>query len=186
MKRFFDLLLITIITIIFFIPLFIVSILVLLSSEGSILYWSDRVGRYGNVFKMPKFRTMLISTPDVASNLLKNPNSYLTPIGGFLRRTSIDEFPQFISVFRGKMSLVGPRPALFNENDLISLREKKDINKLLPGITGWAQVNGRDNLSVSDKVLLDEIYLKNQSFLFDLKILWMTFIKVINKNDVAH
>ena len=186
MKRFFDLVSVTIITIIFLIPLFIVSILVFISSNGSVLYWSERVGRYGKVFKMPKFRTMLISTPDVASDLLKNPNSYLTPIGGFLRRTSIDEFPQLISVFKGNMSLVGPRPALFNQNDLISLREKKGINKLLPGITGWAQVNGRDNLSVSDKVLLDEIYLKNQSFLFDVKILWMTFINVINRNDITH
>jgi len=186
MKRFFDLVLIIIIAIILFIPLFLITISVLVSSEGKVLFWSRRVGRNGKLFKMPKFRTMLISTPDVASHLLINPNSYLTSIGGFLRRTSLDEFPQLISVFKGNMSLVGPRPALFNQNDLITLREKKGINKLLPGITGWAQVNGRDNLSISDKVLLDEIYLKNQSFLFDVKILWMTFINVIKRNDIKH
>jgi len=163
-----------------------VAILIRSTSKGPSLYWSDRVGKNNKIFKMPKFRSMLIDTPAVATHLLDNPDAYLSPIGGFLRSTSLDELPQLFSVLRGDMSFVGPRPALYNQDDLISLRTEKGVDKLLPGITGWAQVNGRDELSIPDKVALDVEYLNRQSFWFDVKILWMTFLKVVKRDGVSH
>ncbi len=164
----------------------LVAIAVSLSSKGPSLYFSDRVGKNNKIFKMPKFRSMLVGTPAVATHLLDNPDSYLSPIGGFLRRSSLDELPQLFSVLKGDMSFVGPRPALFNQDDLIALRIEKGVDKLLPGITGWAQINGRDELSIADKVALDVEYLDRQSFWLDVKILWMTFLKVVNRDGVSH
>jgi O-antigen biosynthesis protein WbqP len=185
-KRVFDLSL-AILTLLFFLfPMLCVALLVLVSSKGSIFYWSDRVGLLGSNFRMPKFRTMLINTPTVATHLLDNPDAYLSPVGGFLRRMSLDELPQLWSVIKGDMSFVGPRPALFNQEDLIMLRSQYGVDQLLPGITGWAQVNGRDELSIPKKVQLDKEYLNNQSFWFDIKILWMTLLKVIWRHDVSH
>jgi O-antigen biosynthesis protein WbqP len=157
-----------------------------LISKGSSLYWSLRVGRCGILFKMPKFRSMLIETPDIATHLLNTPDTYLSPIGGFLRRSSLDELPQLFSVLKGDMSFVGPRPALYNQNDLIALRAEKGVDKLLPGITGWAQVNGRDELSIPEKVAFDVEYFNRQSFWFDMKTSWMTFSKVIKAYGVSH
>ena len=162
------------------------AIVIRLTSKGPSLYWSDRVGKNNKIFKMPKFRSMLTDTPTVATHLLDNPDFYLSPIGGFLRSTSLDELPQLFSVLKGDMSFVGPRPALFNQNDLITLRTEKGVDKLLPGITGWTQVNGRDELSIPDKVRLDVEYLNRQSFWFDMKILWMTFLKVLKRDGVSH
>jgi O-antigen biosynthesis protein WbqP len=186
MKRIFDLLLGVAILVILVAPMLLIVIAVRLSSKGPALYWSDRVGKNNKIFKMPKFRSMRIDTPAVATHLLDNPGAYLSPIGGFLRRSSLDELPQLFSVLKGYMSFVGPRPALFNQDDLIALRTEKGVDKLLPGITGWAQVNGRDELLIHDKVALDVEYLKHQSFWFDMKILWMTFLKVINRDGVSH
>jgi len=186
MKYIFDLLLGVVVVLLLVPFMLLVAITVRLSSKGSALYWSDRVGKNNKIFKMPKFRSMLIDTPAVATHLLNDPDSYLSPIGGFLRSTSLDELPQLFSVLKGDMSFVGPRPALFNQEDLIALRSKKSVDKLLPGITGWAQVNGRDELSIPDKVALDVEYLNRQSFWFDIKILWMTFLKVINRDGVSH
>ena len=186
MKRIFDLLLGIVILVLLVIPMLLISIAVRFSSKGPALYWSDRVGKNNKIFKMPKFRSMLIDTPAVATHLLDNPNVYLSPIGGFLRSTSLDELPQLFSVLKGDMSFVGPRPALYNQDDLITLRSEKSVDKLLPGITGWAQVNGRDKLSIHDKVALDAEYLDRQSFWFDMKILWMTFLKVIKRDGVSH
>ena len=186
MKRIFDLLLAVVILALLVIPMLLICIAVRLSSKGSALYWSNRIGRNNEIFKMPKFRSMLIDTPDVATHLLNTPDSYLSPIGTFLRRSSLDEFPQLFSVLKGDMSLIGPRPALHNQDDLIALRTKKGVDKLLPGITGWAQVNGRDKLSIPDKVALDVEYLNRQSFWFDMKILWMTFLKVMKRDSVKH
>ena len=186
MKRIFDLLLAFSILVFLAAPLLLIYIAVRLSSKGPALYWSDRIGKDNETFKMPKFRSMRIDTPTVATHLLNNPSAYLSPIGGFLRRSSLDELPQLFSVLRGDMSFVGPRPALFNQDDLIALRKEKGMDKLLPGITGWAQVNGRDILSVTDKVDLDEVYMQRQSFWFDMKILWMTFLKVIKRDGVSH
>ena len=186
MKRIFDLLLGVAILVLLVAPMLLISIAVRLSSKGPALYWSDRVGKNNKIFKMPKFRSMLTDTPAVATHLLDNPDTYLSPIGGFLRRSSLDELPQLFSVLMGDMSFVGPRPALFNQDDLIALRTEKGVDKLLPGITGWAQVNGRDELSIPDKVALDVEYLNRQSFWFDMKILWMTFLKVINRDGVSH
>ena len=163
-----------------------IAIAIQRTSKGPVLYWSDRVGKNNKIFKMPKFRSMLTDTPAVATHLLDNPDTYLSPIGGFLRRTSLDELPQLFSVLKGDMSFVGPRPALFNQEDLIALRKEKGVDRLLPGITGWAQVNGRDELSIPDKVALDVEYLNRQSFWFDMKILWMTFLKVIKRDGVSH
>ena len=186
MKYIFDLLL----GVVFFLLLspliLLVAIAVSLSSKGPSLYFSDRVGKNNKIFKMPKFRSMLVGTPAVATHLLDNPDSYLSPIGGFLRRSSLDELPQLFSVLKGDMSFVGPRPALYNQDDLITLRTQKGVDKLLPGITGWAQVNGRDELSIPDKVALDLEYLNRQSFWFDMKILWMTFLKVVKRDGVSH
>ena len=186
MKRIFDLLLAVVILALLVIPMLLICIAVRLSSKGSALYWSNRIGRNNEIFKMPKFRSMLINTPDVATHLLNTPDSYLSPIGTFLRRSSLDEFPQLFSVLKGDMSFIGPRPALHNQDDLIALRTKKGVDKLLPGITGWAQVNGRDKLSIPDKVALDVEYLNRQSFWFDMKILWMTFLKVLKHDGVRH
>ena len=186
MKRIFDLLLSFVIIIVLVIPMLLIAIAIFLTSKGSILYWSDRVGKNNQIFKMPKFRSMLIDTPPVATHLLDDPDSCLTTIGGFLRSSSLDEFPQLFSVLKGDMSVVGPRPALFNQDNLIALRTENGVDKLLPGITGWAQVNGRDELLIPDKVALDVEYLDSQSFWFDIKILWMTFLKVIKRDGVRH
>jgi O-antigen biosynthesis protein WbqP len=186
MKRLFDLFTGVTLFVLLVIPMLLIMIAVRLTSKGPSLYWSDRIGKDNETFKMPKFRSMLIGTPAVATHLLKNPDVYLSPIGGILRRSSMDELPQLFSVLKGDMSFVGPRPALFNQNDLIIMRREKGIDKLLPGITGWAQVNGRDILSVTDKIDLDEVYMQRQSFWFDMKILWMTFLKVIKRDGVSH
>ena len=168
------------------VPILGVALLVRFTSRGPILYWSDRVGRDNQIFLMPKFRTMYVDTPTVATHLLKNPTAYLTPIGSFLRRSSLDELPQLWSILKGDMSFVGPRPALFNQGDLIALRTEVGVHKLLPGLTGWAQINGRDELSIQEKVRLDEEYITRHSFLFDLYILWRTFIKVIWRDGISH
>ena len=186
MKRVFDLMLVIFLFLLLLIPLLLVAILVVITSRGSALYWSERIGKNNKSFKMPKFRSMLVDTPAVATHLLDNPGSYLSPIGDFLRKSSLDELPQLISVLKGDMSFVGPRPALYNQDDLIALRTQKGVDKLLPGITGWAQVNGRDELSIPDKVALDVEYLNRQSFWFDIKILWMTFLKVMKRDSVSH
>ena len=168
------------------IPMLLIVVAIRSTSKGSSLYWSDRVGKNNIIFRMPKFRSMLINTPAVATHLLDDPDLYLSPIGGFLRRTSLDELPQLFSVIKGDMSFVGPRPALFNQEDLITLRTNMGVDKLLPGITGWAQVNGRDQISIVDKVNLDVEYKSRQSFWFDIKILLMTLIKVIKNVDIMH
>ena len=186
MKRIFDLILAISLFLMLLISLLLIAVLVIATSKGPALYWSKRIGKNNKIFKMPKFRSMMTSTPAVATHLLDNPDSYLSPIGGFLRLSSLDELPQLFSVLKGDMSFVGPRPALFNQDDLIALRTEKGVDKLLPGITGWAQVNGRDELSIPDKVALDVEYLTHQSFWFDVKILWMTFLKVIKRDGVSH
>jgi len=186
MKRLFDLLLGTVVFMLLATPMILIIIAVRLSSKGPALYWSNRVGRNNEIFKMPKFRSMRVDAPAVATHLLDNPDTYLSAIGGFLRRSSLDELPQLFSVLKGDMSFVGPRPALYNQDDLIALRAQKGVDKLLPGITGWAQVNGRDELSIPSKVALDVEYMNNQSFWFDIKILWMTFLKVIKRDGVSH
>ena len=186
MKRIFDLILAIFLFLVLLISLLLIAVLVISTSKGPTLYWSDRIGKNNKIFKMPKFRSMRIDTPAVATHLLNNPDVYLSPIGGFLRRSSLDELPQLFSVLKGDMSFVGPRPALFNQDDLIALRTAKGVDKLLPGITGWAQVNGRDELSIPDKVALDVEYLNRQSFWFDVKILWMTFLKVVKRDGVSH
>jgi O-antigen biosynthesis protein WbqP len=186
MKRVFDLILVISLFFVFLIFLLLIAILVIVTSKGPALYWSERIGKNSTIFKMPKFRSMRIDTPAVATHLLDNPDLYLSPIGGFLRHSSLDEIPQLFSVLKGDMSFVGPRPALFNQDDLIALRTANGVDKLLPGITGWAQVNGRDELSIADKVALDVEYLNRQSFWFDLIILWMTFLKVVKRDGVSH
>jgi len=186
MKRIFDLLLGVTVTVLLAAPILLIYIAVRLSSKGPALYWSDRVGKNNKIFKMPKFRSMLTDTPAVATHLLDNPEVYLSPIGGFLRSSSLGEIPQLFSVFKGDMSFLGPRPALFNQDDLIALRTEKGVSKLLPGITGWAQVNGRDELSIPEKVALDVEYLNRQSFWFDIKILCMTFFNVVKRDGVSH
>jgi len=186
MKRVFDLFFGVILLLSLVIIMLFIAIAIRRTSKGSVLYWSDRVGKNNKIFKMPKFRSMLTDTPAVATHLLDNPDAYLSPIGGFLRSTSLDELPQLFSVLKGDMSFVGPRPALYNQDDLIALRTERDVNKLLPGITGWAQVNGRDELSIPDKVALDVEYMSRQSFWFDMNILWMTFLKVIKRDGVSH
>jgi O-antigen biosynthesis protein WbqP len=186
MKRIFDLILVILIFSVFFILSLIIALLIKLTSKGSIIYWSERVGRDNAIFKMPKFRTMYLNTPTIATHLLKNSTQYLTPIGSFLRKTSLDEIPQLWSILEGDMSFVGPRPALFNQYDLIQLRTSRGIHHLVPGLTGWAQVNGRDELSIAEKVNFDAEYLKKRSFIFDLKILYLTFIKIIRREGIKH
>jgi len=186
MKRLFDLCMASVLLFVLFIPLLLIAICVRITSSGPALYWSDRVGRNNDLFRMPKFRSMKINTKQVATHLMENPKAHLTPIGGFLRKSSLDELPQLISVLRGHLSFVGPRPALFNQQDLIELRTERGIYKLIPGITGWAQVNGRDELSIPDKVKYDEEYFKRRTFLFDLRILWLTLIRVFFARGVSH
>jgi O-antigen biosynthesis protein WbqP len=185
-KRIFDLVMAIILSGIFSLPMLLIALLVKTTSEGPVLYWSDRVGLKNGIFRMPKFRTMRADTPAVATHLLKNPDQYLTPIGSVLRKFSLDELPQLWSILKGKMSFVGPRPALFNQDDLIRLRTLKGVHKLVPGITGWAQVNGRDDIPIPKKVEYDSYYLAKKSFGFDLKILYMTFMKVIKAEGVRH
>ena len=186
MKRAMDLLLLLLAGILLCLPLCVVAILVWRTSPGPVLYWSDRVGRHNRIFKMPKFRSMRVGTPAVATHLLQSPESYLTPIGGFLRKSSLDELPQLWSILRGDMSFVGPRPALFNQDDLIALRTAQGVDTLVPGLTGWAQINGRDELPIPDKVALDVEYLRRQSLWFDIRILALTAIRVIRRDNVTH
>lgn len=186
MKRLFDILLALTFLSFFFLPMMVTAIIVRLTSEGPAIYWSVRVGRYNNNFLMPKFRTMAIHTPTLATHLLQNGHEYTTAVGAVLRRTSLDELPQLWSILVGKMSFVGPRPALFNQHDLIELRTKAGVHRLLPGLTGWAQVNGRDELSITDKVDLDVEYMNGISMALDLKILWITAFRVIRSDEISH
>jgi O-antigen biosynthesis protein WbqP len=186
MKRIFDLLLAILATLVLVIPVIIVAFAVRLTSKGPALYWSDRVGRNNKIFKMPKFRSMQVGTPAVATHLLSNPAAYLTPIGSFLRKSSLDELPQLWNILKGDMSFVGPRPALFNQQDLIDLRTRSGVHQLMPGLTGWAQINGRDELPIPQKVALDIAYLKNKSFFLDIKIIFLTGVKVLRRDNVTH
>ena len=186
MKRFSDLALGLFAAIVLLVPIAVVAVLVRLTSPGPALYWSDRVGRHNKIFKMPKFRSMRVGTPAVATHLLADPKSVLTPIGSFIRKSSLDELPQLWSILVGDMSFVGPRPAVFNQHDLIELRTQKGVHTLVPGLTGWAQVNGRDELPIPQKVALDAEYLQRQGFWFDIQILWLTFLKVVRRDGVAH
>ena len=186
MKRIFDLLLALLAVIFLLLPIMLVALAVRLTSKGPALYWSDRVGRHNQIFKMPKFRSMRVGTPAVATHLLADPKVYLTPLGSFLRKSSLDELPQLWSILVGDMSFVGPRPALFNQHDLMALRTEQGVHELVPGLTGWAQVNGRDELPIPEKVKLDVQYLRRQSLWFDLRILWLTFVKVLRRDGVSH
>jgi O-antigen biosynthesis protein WbqP len=186
MKRIFDLLLSLLAAIVLGLPLFMVALAVRFSSPGPVLYWSDRVGHNNKIFKMPKFRSMRVGTPAVATHLLSNPDAWLTPIGSFLRQSSLDELPQLLSIIKGDMSFVGPRPALFNQYDLIEQRTRVGVHKLMPGLTGWAQINGRDELPIPDKVALDVEYLNKKSFFFDMKIIILTGFKVLRRDNVSH
>lgn len=186
MKRLFDLFLGLSVAIVLALPILLVAILVRLTSPGPAFYWSDRVGKGNAIFKMPKFRSMRVGTPAVATHLLQDPKAHLTPIGSFLRKSSLDELPQLWSILVGDMSFVGPRPALFNQDDLITLRTQLGVHELVPGLTGWAQVNGRDELPIPEKVRLDAEYLLRQSLWFDLHILWLTFVKVLRRDGVSH
>jgi O-antigen biosynthesis protein WbqP len=186
MKRLFDLVLALAGILVFALPLILVALLVKCSSRGPVLYWSDRVGRDNQLFSMPKFRSMRVDTPAIATHLLSDPQQYLTPVGALLRKTSLDELPQLWSILRGDMSVVGPRPALFNQDDLIALRTQAGVHRLVPGLTGWAQVNGRDTLPIPDKVALDIEYLQRKSVWLDLRIIWMTLIKVFRSDGVSH
>lgn len=186
MKRLFDLIVGVCAGVVLLLPLVLVALAVRLTSKGPALYWSDRVGRNNTIFKMPKFRSMQTGTPAVATHLLSNPDAYLTPIGSFLRKSSLDELPQLWSILKGDMSFVGPRPALFNQHDLIELRTKAGVHKLLPGLTGWAQINGRDELPIPQKVALDVEYLHRKNFFLDVKIILLTALKVIRRDNVVH
>lgn len=186
MKRFFDLCLGLSAAVVLLLPVAVVALAVRLTSKGPALYWSDRVGQDNHIFRMPKFRSMRVGTPAVATHLLQDPDAHLTPIGSFLRKSSLDELPQLWSILKGDMSFVGPRPALFNQDDLIALRTASDVHHLLPGLTGWAQVNGRDELPIPEKVKLDVEYLQKQSLWFDIRILWLTFVKVVRRDGVTH
>ena len=168
------------------VPMLFIFFVIRITSKGPALHWSDRIGFDNSIYKMPKFRSMIIDTPEVATHLMSNPEEFLSPIGRFLRRTSLDELPQLFSILKGDMSFVGPRPALFNQEDLIALRSENDLDKLIPGLTGWAQVNGRDDLSIQEKILLEVEYKQKKSFWFDLRILLLTFLKVINRRGVSH
>jgi O-antigen biosynthesis protein WbqP len=185
-KRLFDVTLAAIAALLLFLPILLVALAVKLTSSGPVLYWSDRVGRRNRIFRMPKFRSMRVDTPAVATHLLANPGAYLTPIGSFLRRSSLDELPQLWSILKGDMSFVGPRPALFNQADLVALRTECGVHELVPGLTGWAQVNGRDELPIPEKVRLDAEYMRNRSFRMDMRILWLTVVKVLRRDGVAH
>ncbi len=186
LKRIFDLALAIFLSGLLALPILILAVLVRLTSPGPALYWSDRVGRRNTIFRMPKFRSMRVGTPAVATHLLANPQAHLTPIGAFLRKSSLDELPQLWSILAGDMSFVGPRPALFNQADLIALRTEQGVDALVPGLTGWAQVNGRDELPIPDKVALDAEYLRRRSIWFDMRILWLTAVKVLRRDGVSH
>ncbi len=186
MKRLFDFTGALCLVVVFFLPMFFIALLIKLTSKGPVLYWSDRVGINNTIFRMPKFRTMGLNTPAVATHLLNNSEQYLTPMGGFLRKSSLDELPQLFNILKGEISFVGPRPALFNQEDLIALRTEKGVHTITPGLTGWAQINGRDDLPIPKKVEFDSYYLNHRSFLFDLKILLMTPLKVIRSEGVDH
>jgi O-antigen biosynthesis protein WbqP len=186
MKRVVDLLLAIVAALVLSVPAAIVALLVRVSSPGPVLYWSQRVGRTNRLFRMPKFRTMRIETPAVATHLLENPAAWLTPVGGFLRRSSLDELPQLWSILVGDMSIVGPRPALYNQDDLIALRTAEGVDDLIPGLTGWAQINGRDELSIPDKVRLDVEYLRRRSLAFDLQIMVLTGVRALFGDGVSH
>jgi O-antigen biosynthesis protein WbqP len=186
MKRLFDLLLAAFASLILIAPCVVVAIMIKITSHGPVLYWSDRVGRRNHIFKMPKFRSMRLGTPAVATHLLSDPDSHLTPIGSLLRKSSLDELPQLWSIIKGDMSFVGPRPALYNQLDLIEIRTQSGVHTLLPGLTGWAQVNGRDELPIPKKVAFDIEYLQRRSMVFDIRILFLTVLKVIMRHDVTH
>jgi O-antigen biosynthesis protein WbqP len=186
LKRLFDLALAILVSAVLALPILIVAVLVRLTSPGPALYWSDRVGRHNRIFRMPKFRSMRMGTPAVATHLLADPSAHLTPIGPFLRKSSLDELPQLWSILVGDMSFVGPRPALFNQDDLIALRTAQGVDALVPGLTGWAQINGRDELPIPDKVTLDAEYLRRRSLWFDIRILWLTAAKVLRRDGVSH
>lgn len=186
LKRLFDLVLASATLLITAAPLLLLALLVRVTSPGPVLYWSDRIGKDNTIFRMPKFRSMHVDTPTLATHLLNEPDRYLTPIGSFLRRSSLDELPQLWNILRGDMSFVGPRPALFNQDDLIALRTNYGVQTLIPGITGWAQVNGRDELPIPEKVQLDVDYLQRRSFWFDLYILWLTLVRVLGREGVSH
>ena len=186
MKRVFDICLGCTVALILLVPVLLVGIAVRITSKGPTLYWSDRIGQNNVIFKMPKFRSMRLGTPAVATHLLGNPKSHLTPIGSFLRKSSLDELPQLWSILTGEMSFVGPRPALFNQRDLIALRTEQGIHTLVPGLTGWAQVNGRDELPIPEKVKLDAYYMQYKSLWFDIRILWLTLLKVLSSDGVSH
>ena len=186
MKRLVDCIFGLVVIAILLLPLFFVALLVRVTSPGPVFYWSDRVGRNNRIFQMPKFRSMRTDTPAVATHLLENPDRWLTPIGSFLRKTSLDELPQLWSILLGHMSFVGPRPALFNQDDLIALRTQAGVHELVPGLTGWAQINGRDEIPIQEKVKLDVEYYQRRSFGFDLWILWMTLLKVLRRDGVSH
>jgi O-antigen biosynthesis protein WbqP len=186
MKRVFDVFFSCLAALILFVPMLLVAVAVRFTSKGPALYWSDRVGRNNVIFKMPKFRSMRVGTPAVATHLLPDAQAHLMPIGSFLRKSSLDELPQLWSILVGDMSFVGPRPALFNQKDLIALRTEQGVHTLVPGLTGWAQVNGRDELPIPQKVALDAEYLQRQGFWLDIKILWLTFLKVVQRDGVSH
>lgn len=185
-KRIVDIVLVLVALALFMLPIVPVAILVRITSRGPVLYWSDRIGKNNIIFRMPKFRTMQIHAPVVATHLLSNPDQYLTPIGGFLRKTSLDELPQLWSILKGDMSVVGPRPALFNQDDLVALRTQHGVHLLTPGLTGWAQINGRDELAIPDKVAFDVEYIQRQSLWFDVYIMWRTFVKVLKRDGITH
>lgn len=186
MKRLFDIIISVLLLLTLFLPMVLIFIAIKATSEGKAIYWSERVGKNNLNFQMPKFRTMHINSPEVASHLLENAHNFYTPLGLILRKYSLDELPQLITILLGHMSFVGPRPSLYNQHDLITLRNQKEVSKLKPGITGWAQVNGRDELSILEKVQYDEEYLKRASMSFDIYIIWLTIIKVIKKDGVSH
>ena len=186
MKRLFDLTLALIAGVLLIFPALAIALVVRLTSKGPILYWSDRVGRHNTLFRMPKFRSMKVNTPAVATHLLDRPHQFLTPIGGFIRKTSLDELPQLWSIIKGDMSFVGPRPALFNQEDLIALRTERGVHTLTPGLTGWAQIHGRDELAIPDKVALDASYLQNKSLWLDMKIIFLTVVRVLERDGITH
>lgn len=186
MKRIFDMVLAVFAGVFLLLPLVLTALMVRLTSKGPALYWSDRVGRNNQIFRMPKFRSMRVGTPAVATHLLSDPDTYLTPIGSFLRKSSLDELPQLWNILKGDMSFVGPRPALFNQQDLIELRTKAGVDTLMPGLTGWAQINGRDELPIPQKVALDVEYLHRHSLVFDIYIIFMTAMKVIRRDGIVH
>ncbi|MFA6319129.1 MAG: sugar transferase [Elusimicrobiota bacterium] len=186
MKRLFDIILAAFCLMVLALPMALIAFLVKATSRGPVLYWSDRVGKDNKLFRMPKFRTMRLDVPEVATHLLAQPDRYVTPLGRFLRLSSLDELPQLYTILKGDMSFVGPRPALHNQNDLVALRTSKGVHRLVPGLTGWAQVNGRDELSIPDKVGFDAFYLARQSFWLDLKILFLTGLRVLSRSGVDH